>query len=1570
MKACGTLLMALIDKHQLKFNSHKVAKILMEAIKKRFGGNTKTKKVQKTLLKQQFKNFTGSSSEGLDQIHDRLQNLTHTLIWKNKADLEEQSLDDLFNSPKIYKTDVKQSSSTSTALQNLAFVSLSHNDSTTDSVSAVDSVFAACAKLPASPLPNVDSLSNATGRNLGANGPTSVGFDISKVECYNCYMKGHFSRECRSPKDPRRPGAAKPQRKTVPVETSTSNALVTQCDGTGSYDWSYKAEEEPINFALMAFSSSSSSNNELSPTKHVQDLSYTTRPSVPIIKDWPSNSENESKPKAPQFIPSFTQSSKHVKSPSHTDQQLETTIPAATGKRRNKKACFVCKSMDHLINDCDFHTKKMAQPTQRNYAYRGHHRQYAPLTHSKPQKHMVLTAVLTQSKPVFNTVVRLVSAALPSITMTRPRYAHHVVTKSKSPIIKHITHSPSSKTSNSPPRVTAVQAPVVSAAQGKQGTWGNPQQALKDNGVIDSGRSRHMTGNMSYLFKFKELNGGYVTFRGNPKGGNNTGKGKIKKGKLDFDDVYFVKELKFNLFSVLQMCNKKNRVLFTDTECLVLSPDFKMPNESQVLLRVPRENSMYNVNLKNIVPSGDLTCLFAKQQLNSYYSRDLHVNFLENKPTVAGTGPTWLFDIDSLTRTMNYQPVTARNQTKSVAGSQDKFAAEKAREEVDQTYVLFPMWSVGFINPQNNDEDAAFDGKEHDFDAKKPESVVILSSRSSAQSRKQDDQTKKENKRKSPVESFTGYRDLNAEFEDCFDNGSNEVNAAGSIVPTVGKNSLNSTNTFCTIGPSNTAVSPTYGKSYFIDTSKLPDDPDMPKLEDITYSDDEDVKEPKRVHQALKDPSWIEAMQKELLQFKMQKVWVFVDLPYGKRAIGLQVKQNKDGIFISKDKHVAKILRKFGLTDEKLASTPIDTKKPLLKDRDGEDVDVHTYMLIIGSLMYLTSSRPDIMFVVCACTRFQVTPKASHLHAVKRIFRYLKVKPHLGLWYPKDSPFDLVAYSNSDYAGASLDIKSTTGGCQFLGCRLISWQCKKQIVFATSSIEAEYVAAASYVLKCYGFRINCWIMGRKFNFSKYIFESLVRNVDSTSKIYMYPQFIQLLIRNQLGDLSTHTTKYTSPALTQKVQDVADDAAAQGANTAVQGDDAQEPSLDACSALTRRVKHLRYDKMAQALEISKLKQRVKKLEKGNKVNVLKLRRLKKVGTSQRIDTSDDTVMEDASNQGRMIDDLDKDDVVALMDDKEEKKKEKEVKDDHVQGRQAEIYKIDMNHGLKVLSMQEDKPAEVQEVVDVVTTGKLITEVVTATSESVTAASTTIYVAKLQVPAATTIAVQVRVAAASTRRKKGVVIKNPEEESTTIIPADTKSKDKGKGIMVEQSKPLKNKKQVEMDKEYARKLHEEVNKDIDWPQTEAQARKNMIMYLKNVDGFRLDYFKGMSYDDINLIFEAKFNSNIEFLLKTTEQLKEEESRAIQSINTRWISSSLKESKDYPWSSKVERRYPLSRFTLEQMLNAVRLRVEEHSEMSLELLSFRVDVAMDLEEKHKVFNAAGEEFSAAKQKLMLLD
>ncbi|GKB94185.1 hypothetical protein Tco_0980322 [Tanacetum coccineum] len=227
---------------------------------------------------------------------------------------------------------------------------------------------------------------------------------------------------------------------------------------------------------------------------------------------------------------------------------------------------------------------------------------------------------------------------------------------------------------------------VISVVKGNKGNavkasacWGNPQQDLKDKGVIDSRCSRHMTGNRSYLIDYEEINGGFVAFGGNSKGGKITGKGKIRTGKLDFEDVYFVKELKFNLFSVSQMCDKKNNVLFTDTECVVLSPYFKLTNESHVLLIVPRKDNMYIVDLKNVIPQGGIENLidlkvkvircdngteFKNRKADEGFFEDtlpisnhsgystskldsrratMHVQFSENTSNIAGSGPNWLF---------------------------------------------------------------------------------------------------------------------------------------------------------------------------------------------------------------------------------------------------------------------------------------------------------------------------------------------------------------------------------------------------------------------------------------------------------------------------------------------------------------------------------------------------------------------------------------------------------------------------------------------------------------------------------------------------------------------------------------------------------------------------------------------------------------------------------------------------------------------------------------------------------------------------------------------------------------
>ncbi|GJZ16189.1 putative ribonuclease H-like domain-containing protein [Tanacetum coccineum] len=153
---------------------------------------------------------------------------------------------------------------------------------------------------------------------------------------------------------------------------------------------------------------------------------------------------------------------------------------------------------------------------------------------------------------------------------------------------------------------------------------------LNDKGFVDSGCSRHMTGNIAHLSDFKDFDGGYVTFGGGAYGGRITGKGTIKTDNLDFDDVYFVKELKFNLFSVSQMCDKKNYVLFTDSECLVLSPNFKLPDENQILLKIPRQDNMYSFDMKNIVPKDSLTCLVAKatsEESMLWHRRLGHINF-------------------------------------------------------------------------------------------------------------------------------------------------------------------------------------------------------------------------------------------------------------------------------------------------------------------------------------------------------------------------------------------------------------------------------------------------------------------------------------------------------------------------------------------------------------------------------------------------------------------------------------------------------------------------------------------------------------------------------------------------------------------------------------------------------------------------------------------------------------------------------------------------------------------------------------------------------------------------------
>nr|GEY64672.1 ribonuclease H-like domain-containing protein [Tanacetum cinerariifolium] len=1137
LKARGTLLMALPDKHQLKFNLYKDAKSLMEAIEKRFGGNTETKKVQKTLSKQQFENFS----------------------------------------------EVKHSSSQGTNTQNLAFVSTTPADSTNDSVSAAVSVSAVGAKLSASTLPNVDSLSNIdaddleemdlkwqmamltmrarkflqkTGRNLGVNGPTSMGLTWQMW----CVI--------------------------------TAIEKVTLLGSVGSYDWSFQAEEEPTNFALMAFSfSSSNSSSDCEFRKSQFDvMSYQTglesvEARLLVYKQNESTLEENIKllnievqlrdnalatlrkklettkmerEDLNMKLEKFQTSSKRL-----TDLLASQTIDKA-GLGYNSKvftqAMFDCDNYYSSESDNDSWPPSNLYDSPTKPAQDLPSRPSAPIIEDwifdSEEEDM---PKVTKNVPSFAQSPELVKTprnsgliSPPPIKLSQKSYASRDIHKHHAPMNR--SKFPLHKVSAAAP---SKSQPVLPTAR-----TGNPQQALKDKGVIDSGCSRHMIGNMSYLSYFKELNGGYVAFEGNPNGGKIIGKDKIKIGKLDFVDVYFVKELKFNLFSVSQMCDKKNNVLFTDTECLVLSFDFKLPNASQVLLRVPRENNMYNVNIKNIIPFGDLTCLFAKLTLdesNLWHRRLGHVNFKTINRLVKGNfvrglpskvftnenscvaykkckqhrascksktvssvdqplfrlhmdlfGPTFVKSLSKFqgkvdegflvgysvcskafrvfnSRTRIVQEtlhVNFMENKPNVAGFQD---TKKAGEEGTQTYVLFLILSNGSINPKNN-KDAQTDGKEYNDDIHKFMSPNIHSSSYGDQTREQGDKAENKDKGKSPVVTITGFRDLNEEFAECFNNSSNEVNAVGYLVSAGGLNFINNTNDFSAAGPSN-AVMPNledlshnaddvgaeadinYMES-IISVSPIPtsiiykDYPTSQIIGDLSSTTqtrsmsrgvrDQGFEDPQHLdkvykvvkalyglHQALR--AWYETLATYLLENGFQR---------GTIDQTLFIKRQQKDILLVKI-YVDDII--FG----KSASTLIDAEEPLLKDSDGKDVDVHTYRSMIGSLMYQTSSRLDIMFAVCTCVRFQVTPKLSHINAVKRIFRYLKGKPCLGLWYPKDLPFDLVAYSNSDYAGASLDRKSTTGGCQFLRCRLISWQCKKQTVVVTSSTEAEYVAVAS-----------------------------------------------------------------------------------------------------------------------------------------------------------------------------------------------------------------------------------------------------------------------------------------------------------------------------------------------------------------------------------------------------------------------------------------------------------------------------------------------------------------------------
>ncbi|GJZ41777.1 putative ribonuclease H-like domain-containing protein, partial [Tanacetum coccineum] len=1034
-----------------------------------------------------------------------------------------------------------------------------------------------------------------------------------------------------------------------------------------------------------------------------------------------------------------------------------------------KKACFVCGSYSHLIKDCDFHEKRMANKSVlKDIGKVIGHREVRPVWNNTQrinhQNKFIPSAVLTRSGrlPVSAAKQSSFRAAASTGAVKQVNTATHKIEVNGVNIAGQTAVSVVKGNGVTAVKATAgcVWRPKMTdlnnVSKDNSGSWvsksGNPQQALKNKGIFDIGCSMHMTWNKDFLTDYQDIDGGFVAFGRSARGGKITGKGKIRTDKLDFEDVFFVKELKFNLLSVSQMCDKKNDVLFTKTECLVLSPNFKLLNESQVLLRVPRlghvnfktVNKLMKGNLVRGLPSkifdNDHTCVacqkekqhkasckaklmssisqplqmlhmdllgltsvrsinhktyclvvtddfsrfswvfflaskdetsgilkrfiteienqlnhkvkvircdngteFKNREMNELcglkgikrefsvaktpqqnrvaerknktlieaartmladsllptvfwaeavntacyvlnrvlvtkphnktpyeliigrppsisfirpfecsvtilntldplgkfdgkaeegflvgYSvnskafrvfnsqtrkveENLHVNFLENKPNVAGQGPNWLFDIDSLTNSMNYQP-------KNVDAGQ----SEEKNVSTEQ-YIMFPLWSyISSINKSSDetDEDDTADDTAGEKPVQKPAS--------------ENQQTL-------------------MNVLDKFEAQCNRQNLSGKTTRASSTNSFNTISTLVNAAGA-PRTSNDVGPSFVPHGGSFPDDPLMPDLEDTTkvqntgifgsaYDDDDDLdsynspyvdqvmgakadfnnmepstvvspipstrQEPIKIAQALDDESWVKAMQEELLQFKIQKVWTLVDLPYGKKAIGTKIEAIRLFLayasflnFLVYQMDVKSAFLYGTIEEEVYVSQPQGFVDPEFPEKVYK-VEKALYRLhqvprawsMIGSLMYLTSSRPDIMLLVCACSRFQVQPKASHLNAVKMIFKYLKGRPKLGLWYPKDSPFILEAFSDSDYACASLDRKSTTRGCQFLGSRLISWQCKKHTVLVNSTTEAEYIAASH----CCGQVL--WIQNQMLDYG-YNFMQTKIHVDSESAIYV------------------------------------------------------------------------------------------------------------------------------------------------------------------------------------------------------------------------------------------------------------------------------------------------------------------------------------------------------------------------------------------------------------------------------------------------------------------------------------
>ncbi|GJY15455.1 retrovirus-related pol polyprotein from transposon TNT 1-94 [Tanacetum coccineum] len=714
---------------------------------------------------------------------------------------------------------------------------------------------------------------------------------------------------------------------------------------------------------------------------------------------------------------------------------------------------------------CDFHEKRMARKAELNNGWNNVQR-------VNKQNQFVPSAVLTRTGIIpVNTArtsgTKNFSTARQSVNRQTVLTSTAMKVNTVKPIVNRVrpanvfykTHSSSSRPFKKPTVLrTDFSKQKVNTAKDC------PHKALKNKGIVDSGCSRHMTGNKAYLAEFQDFNGGPVAFGGSR--GYITGKGKIKTGKLDFEDVCFVKELQhFNLFSVSQMCDKKNKVLFTDSECLVLSSEFKLPDENQVLLKIPRQNNMYSFNLENIVPSGGLACLIAKattDESNKWHRRLGHVNFKNLNKLVKGNLVREFKNKDVIefcgSKGIKREYSNARTpQQNGVAERKNRTLIEAARTMLADSFLPNTFWAEAVSTACYVLNRGSFAGKSIKGDSEKDDEstqdCLVLPIWSSYSSIINPD-LKTDEKREGPREEEQAFLDELERLERQEKEANKETEAlrkeyapeTENLVIQAGVAKASSTNIFSNVStpakasstnlvnivsiPVSTA-SPHEGLSLSDPTNPEQDDSEIPPLEDIyqnstdgiftnsSYDDEGAVAdftnletvvnvspiptsrfisshpsalilgdptsavqtrskvnkssgahafvsyvqkqrrnnhkdfqhclfacflsqhEPKKISEALEDESWVDAMQEELLQFEIQKVWILVDLPFGKKAIGTKWvyrnKKDERGVVV---RNKARLVAQGHRQEEGFIFYQMDVKVPFLYGKIDEEVYV------------------------------------------------------------------------------------------------------------------------------------------------------------------------------------------------------------------------------------------------------------------------------------------------------------------------------------------------------------------------------------------------------------------------------------------------------------------------------------------------------------------------------------------------------------------------------------------------------------------------------------------------------